>query len=98
LKRNDSRGAGSLGPDRRWFAADASGKLQGNIRVFAEDGVTPLATGSITLSAGKAYVLVLQSAKVASRRLPGLVRARDNFTSGQRASCDELDDLQQRFS
>lgn len=51
---------GGYGPDRQWFAADASGKLQGNMRVFAEDGVTPLATGSINLSAGKAYVLVLQ--------------------------------------
>jgi hypothetical protein len=51
---------GGYGPDRQWFAADGSGKLQGTIRMFAEDGVTPLATGSIDLSAGKAYALVVQ--------------------------------------
>jgi hypothetical protein len=51
---------GGYGPDRQWFAADGSGKLQGTIRVFAEDGETPLATGSIDLSAGKAYTMVLQ--------------------------------------
>jgi hypothetical protein len=51
---------GGYGPDRQWFAADGSGKLQGAIRVFAEDGETPLAIGSINLSAGKAYTLVLQ--------------------------------------
>jgi hypothetical protein len=51
---------GGYGPDRQWFAADGSGKLQGTIRVFAEDGVTPLATGSIDLSGGKAYGLVVQ--------------------------------------
>ena len=51
---------GGYGPDRQWFAADGLGKLQGTIRVFAEDGVTPLATGSINLSAGKAYALVVQ--------------------------------------
>jgi hypothetical protein len=37
-----------------------SWKLQGTIHMFAEDGVTPLATGSIDLSAGKAYALVVQ--------------------------------------
>jgi hypothetical protein len=51
---------GAYGPDRQWFAADGSGKLQGTIHMFAEDGVTPLATGSIDLSAGKAYALVVQ--------------------------------------
>jgi hypothetical protein len=51
---------GGYGPDRQWFAADGLGKLQGTIRLFAEDGVTPLATGSINLSAGKAYALVVQ--------------------------------------
>jgi hypothetical protein len=51
---------GGYGPDRQWFAADGSGKLQGTIHMFAEDGVTPLATGSIDLSAGKAYALVVQ--------------------------------------
>jgi hypothetical protein len=61
----DSTGAtvtaqGGYGPDRQWFAANGSGALTGTIRVFAEDGVTPLATGSIDLSAGKAYMLVLQ--------------------------------------
>ncbi len=52
--------AGGYGPDRQWFGADASGTLQGTIRVFSEDGATTLATGSINLSAGKSYALVLQ--------------------------------------
>jgi len=51
---------GGYGPDRQWFAANGSGALVGTIRVFAEDGVTPLATGSIDLSSGKAYALTLQ--------------------------------------
>jgi hypothetical protein len=51
---------GGYGPDRQWFAANASGKLQGTIRVFAEDGMTPLATGAVDLSAGKAYALMVQ--------------------------------------
>jgi hypothetical protein len=54
---------GGYGPDRQWFAADGSGKLQGTIRVFAEDGETPLATGSINLNAGKAYTLVQQETR-----------------------------------
>jgi hypothetical protein len=51
---------GAYGPDRQWFAVGRTGTLQGTIRVFAEDGVTPLATGPIDLSAGKAYVLRMQ--------------------------------------
>lgn len=50
---------GAYGPDRQWFASDASGKLQGMIRVFAEDGVTPLATGPVDLTTGKAYALIV---------------------------------------
>jgi hypothetical protein len=45
--------------DRQWFQAQSSGLLQGTITVHAEDGVTPLAAGSVNLSAGKAYQLVL---------------------------------------
>jgi hypothetical protein len=60
----DSSGAqyspqGGYGPDRQWFQTPPSGLLQGTISVYAEDGVTPLATGSVSLSAGKAYLLVL---------------------------------------
>jgi hypothetical protein len=60
----DSLGAqyspqGGYGPDRQWFQTPPSGLLQGTITVYAEDGVTPLAAGSVNLSAGKAYQLVL---------------------------------------
>ena len=60
----DSSGAqylpqGGYGPDRQWFQTPPSGLLQGTITVYAEDGVTPLAAGSVNLSAGKAYLLVL---------------------------------------
>lgn len=50
---------GGYGPDRQWFQTPPSGLLQGTISVYAEDGVTPLAAGSVNLSAGKAYLLVL---------------------------------------
>lgn len=52
------RPLGALGPDRQWFPAP-SGSLQGNITVYAEDGITPIAKGSVNLSDGKAYQLVL---------------------------------------
>ena len=50
--------AGSYGPDRQWLQAPSSGSLAGTITVYAEDGATALATGRISISAGKAYQLV----------------------------------------
>ena len=49
----------SYGPDRQWFPAPSSGSLQGTITIYAEDGITPLGKGSVILSAGKAYQLVV---------------------------------------
>jgi len=59
----DSLGAnqpvqGAYGPDRQWLQTTA-GTFQGTIAVYAEDGVTPLAAGPVSLSAGTAYQLVL---------------------------------------
>jgi len=51
---------GSYGPDRQWFQAPTSGTLDGTMVVYAEDGVTPLGSSLVTLTAGKAYMLVLQ--------------------------------------
>jgi hypothetical protein len=50
---------GGYGPDRQWFQAPLSGSLQGTITVYAEDGVTPLGAGSVSLNGGEAYSLVL---------------------------------------
>jgi hypothetical protein len=50
---------GSYGPDRQWFAVSGGQTVQGTITVFAEDGVTPIGTGPITLTGGKTYQLVL---------------------------------------
>jgi hypothetical protein len=50
---------GSYGPDRQWFQLPASGSFQGTILVYAEDGVTPLASGSIDVLGGRAYQVVL---------------------------------------
>lgn len=50
---------GGYGPDRQWFQAPQSGSITGTLTVYAEDGVTPLASGSVNVSAGKAYQLVL---------------------------------------
>jgi hypothetical protein len=47
------------GPDRQWFQSPASGSIQGTITVYAEDGITPLAKGSVNVSGGNAYQLVL---------------------------------------
>ena len=63
----DSLGAnkrvqGAYGPDRQWLQTTA-GTFQGTIAVYAEDGVTPLAAGPVSLSAGTAYQLVLGSNK-----------------------------------
>jgi hypothetical protein len=51
---------GGYGPDRQWFPAPASAFLEGTMVVYAEDGVTPLGSSFVTLSAGKAYTLVLK--------------------------------------
>jgi hypothetical protein len=50
----------AYGLDRQWFPAPASGFLEGTMVVYAEDGVTPLGSSLVTLTAGKAYRLVLQ--------------------------------------
>jgi hypothetical protein len=50
---------GSYGPDRQWFQAPGSGSFQGTMVVLAEDGVTAIGSGSVTLSAGKSYRLSL---------------------------------------
>ena len=50
---------GSYGPDRQWFQAPPAGTLEGTMVVYAEDGVTPLGSGLVTLAAGKAYILAL---------------------------------------
>jgi hypothetical protein len=51
----DSTGAeykpqGGYGPDRQWF--QISGPLTGTITIYAEDGVTPLAKGTISVNDG----------------------------------------------
>ena len=50
---------GGYGPDRQWFQAPQSGSITGTLVVYAEDGVTPLASGLVDASSGKAYQLVL---------------------------------------
>lgn len=50
---------GGYGPDRQRFPAPQSGSVAAILTVYAEDGVTPLASGSVNVSAGKAYQLVL---------------------------------------
>ena len=49
---------GSYGPDRQQFAI-SSGSLQGTIWVYAEDGLTPVATGQVQLAEGQSYQLIL---------------------------------------
>jgi len=50
----------AYGPDRQWFQGLSSGTLKGTMVVYAEDGITPLGSSLVTLSAGKPYSLVLQ--------------------------------------
>jgi hypothetical protein len=50
---------GGYGPDRQRFQAPPTGSLQGTITVYAEDGVTPHGVGSVYVTGGKAYSLVL---------------------------------------
>jgi hypothetical protein len=54
-----SSAMGGYGPDREWFAAPGSGTLQGTMSVYGEDGITPIGTASVNLSAGKSYQLVV---------------------------------------
>ncbi len=51
---------GGYGPDRQWIQAPLSGSLNANLSVYAEDGITPLGKGTVSLNAGQAYMLVLQ--------------------------------------
>ena len=51
---------GSYGPDRQLFQAPASGLLEGTMVVYAEDGITPLGSSLVALTAGKSYSLVLR--------------------------------------
>lgn len=51
---------GGYGPDRQWIQAPSSGSLNANLSVYAEDGITPLGKGTISVNAGQAYMLVLQ--------------------------------------
>jgi hypothetical protein len=51
---------GGFGPDRQWFQAPLSGSLQGTMTVDAEDGSTLLGSGTVSISAGKAYRVVLK--------------------------------------
>ena len=50
---------GAFGPDRQWLQAPASGLVTVNIALYAEDGIAPLGKGSVTLTAGQSYTLVL---------------------------------------
>ena len=50
---------GAYGRDRQWLQAPAYGSLTGTVSVYAQDGVTPLGKGSINVTAGQSYVLVL---------------------------------------
>ena len=50
---------GGYGPDRQWFQAPTSGTIEGTVVVYAEDGVTQLGSSLVTLTAGKAYDLLL---------------------------------------
>lgn len=59
----DSAGAnlqlrGAFGPDRQRFAAPSGQPL--TMSVYAEDGITLLGSGTVNISSGKAYRVVLQ--------------------------------------
>ena len=49
---------GGYGPDRQRFAI-LSSSLQGTIWVYDEDGLTPLASGQVTIAAGQSYQLTV---------------------------------------
>jgi hypothetical protein len=46
--------ARQLRSDRQWFQVPPSGTLEGTMVVYAEDGVTPLGSSLVNISAGKA--------------------------------------------
>jgi hypothetical protein len=50
---------GGFGPDRQRFQVTQSGSLSGTLTVLAEDGVTRLGDGPISVTGGKAYHLVI---------------------------------------
>ena len=54
---------GGYGPDRQCFQGPAPGILYVRMVVYVEDAVTPLGSSLVTLTAGKAYSLVLESGK-----------------------------------
>ncbi len=51
---------GGYGPGRQWFQGSSSRTLEGTMVVYAEDGITPLGSSLVTITAGKAYTLILQ--------------------------------------
>jgi Putative Ig domain len=54
---------GGYGPDRQWFQLPSAGPIQATIHVYAEDGVTPVASGVVNVSAGKVYDLVTTASR-----------------------------------
>jgi hypothetical protein len=48
---------GGYGPDRQWFTVPQPVTVR--IAVYSEDGVTPLGAGSVSISPGQVYQLVL---------------------------------------
>jgi len=56
---DESSAQGGYGPDRQWFQLSGLGTLHGTISIYAEDGVTPLASGTVDLAAGKSYRLTI---------------------------------------
>ena len=54
---------GGCGPDCQCFHGPASGILYVTMVVYVEDAVTLLGSSLVTLTAGKAYSLVLKSGK-----------------------------------
>jgi hypothetical protein len=51
---------GGFGPDRQWFLFPLGSTIYGTINVYAEDRITQIGTGKITIAGGKAYRLVLR--------------------------------------
>jgi hypothetical protein len=50
---------GGYGPSRQWFTLVQSGPQKVTVTVYAEDGVTPLGVGVVTLTGGRAYQLMV---------------------------------------
>jgi hypothetical protein len=70
---------GGYGPDRQWFPAPQSGSLQGTIAIYAEDGVTPLAGGSINISGGSTYQLDFSGGNLAPGHRKAMVTAQEKL-------------------